>query len=212
MAINFEQKKEQGIDSKKILLLVLAIAFAIILYFLFFKGDSNNTNIIPSTNNNPFVPVNIDFTFLSSSKISNLEEFKGIPVLPGFYSASDKQIEPEKIDYGRENPFKEVTKEEIESAILKLILSLEEEVKLEELKQSIINSTLYNSSQKKDFISAIEAKIEDIQEEIKALEEANKEAMEIIINEETEETIEEELETIIEEESIEEEDSNFKVW
>jgi hypothetical protein len=220
MAINLEQKNnDNSMDTKKILLIVLLIAFAILAYFLFFKDKGgSSTQSMSSATQSSFAPVNIDFEFLSSDKVSNLDPFSGIPVLPGFYTASDKQIEPEKIDYGRENPFEEVTKEEIEAAIYRVIESLEEEKDLGELKQSITNSTLYNTSQKQAFIDAIDAKIELIQEEVEALEEANKDAMEIVLDEQTieeiEEEIEEEVEEVIEESEDEdaEEETNFKVW
>jgi len=192
MAINFEKKQEDTTDVKKIILILFIIVLVVAIYFLFFKKDDNT--IIQNMNNNAFAPINIDFTFISSEEINNLKEFKGIPVLPGFYTASDKQIQPEKIDYGREDPFKEVTKGEIELAIFKLIARLEEEQELEELKQSIVNSTLYNTSQKKVFIKSIEDKIKSLKEE-------KEEGMEIVI-ESPEEQTEEQTEDPL----------NFKVW
>lgn len=192
MAINFEEKKDNKTDIKKIAIAVIVIVLIIIIYFMFFKKE-NNTIQNSST---AFSPISIDYSFLNSEKVANLEEFRGIPVLPGFYIASDKQIQPEEIETGRENPFKQVTKEEVEQAILKVITRLTEEEPLEELKQSIINSSLYNTDQKETFISIIEAKIEEIRE-------INETGIEII-NEEGIEVIE----------NIEEEEnpSSFKVW
>lgn len=208
MAIDFNEKEKKNIDTKKIIILVVVLAIAIVL-FLFFKNKGSNG----SENEDPkklFEPISIDFDFISSEKFNTLESFHGIPVLPGFFEASDKKTQLEKIEAGRENPFKEVSLEEIESAVTKIIEKIDTFEEIEEMRSFIDNFTLYTQKQKANLISKLEVQKKIIEEKLE--EESNPE--EIIMKDNSEEKTPEQTENIETEIIPEKEDSHdyFKEW
>jgi len=194
MAIDFSEKtNKNSINTNKIIIIVVFLVLAVVA-FLFFKNGGFNSGEIKEQPQ-MFQPINIDLDFISSLEFKNLENFRGIPVLPGFFEASETVTQAEKIEYGRQNPFMTVSQEEIELAITKAIQKITTFEEIEEMRNLIQNSTLYTTSQKNSLI----LKLEDQKKVLEHILEQEMEGEEIILIEEenTEGTIE-----LIEEEEI----------
>lgn len=173
MAIEFNEEKNTNISLNKNIILLLVLFLGVIAFLLFKNGTfCSKEEIVSSVE--MFEPINIDFDFITSKEFKELENFKGIPVLPGFFEASDTETPAEKIEVGRENPFKEISLMEIEMAVIKVIEKIEEIDEIEEMRTLIQNSLLYGSAQKELFLQklleqeeylSIEEEEEDIENE-----------------------------------------------
>lgn len=214
MAIEFNEENINNNSPNviKIILVVVAI-IGIIVVFLFL--NKNKQEEIEKTPTRMFPEISINFDFISSGEFRGLQEFDGIPVLPGFYDASNKQIEPENIEIGRSDPFGAVTDEEIKIAVSKVILKINDLKALQDLETSILSSNIYTDEQKSDLQEQIKKKIEEVEKEI----EEGPQGEEIILETppikeeiiEVIEEVEEEINEIIEE--VEEENTNkTKTW
>jgi hypothetical protein len=155
MAIDFNKEKENNNPNlnKIIILVVVLVVFGVC--FFFFKNGGFGSNEENITQGQMYQPINIDFDFIASEEFQGLENFRGIPVLPGFFDASDTKIQAEKIEYGRTNPFKEVSFEEIELAIVKVIQKIMTLEEIEEMKTMIQSSSLYTTAEKNSLFTKI---------------------------------------------------------
>lgn len=154
MAIDFTEK-ENNFDSKKVIILIIVLILGVIL-FIFFKNGAFGSEQEITDSKQMFQPIDIDFNFISSEEFKSLEKFRGIPVLPGFFDASDNKTQAEKIEHGRENPFKAVSSEEIELAVTKVIQKLNTFEELEEMRNIIQNSSLYEPKQKESLLEKLD--------------------------------------------------------
>lgn len=146
MAIDFNPKENNSSNSNKFIIIMVVLIILIVCFF-FFKNKNLNSKevVLPGQ---MYQPINIDFNFISSEEFLQLENFRGIPVLPGFFDASDTQIKEEKIAVGRDNPFKEVSFKEIELAIIKVIQQLMTLEEIGEMRSAIESSSLYTEQEK----------------------------------------------------------------
>jgi len=155
MAIEFTEKENNSFGSNKIIILIIVLILGIVL-FIFFKNGAFGSEQEIVESGQMFQPINIDFNFISSEQFKSLENFRGIPVLPGFFDASDTKTQAEKIEHGRENPFKAVSSEEIELAVTKVIQKINTFEELEEMRNIIQNSSLYESKQKESLLKKLD--------------------------------------------------------
>lgn len=155
MAIDFTEKENNSFGSNKIIILIIVLILGVIL-FIFFKNGAFGSEQEITDSKQMFQPIDIDFNFISSEEFKSLEKFRGIPVLPGFFDASDNKTQAEKIEHGRENPFKAVSSDEIELAVTKVIQKLNTFEELEEMRNIIQNSSLYESKQKKSLLKKLD--------------------------------------------------------
>lgn len=221
MAIDLNEKKEINFSISRVVIIVIIIIFVIAIFLIINKNSGTVSN--GSSSERMFEPINIDFSFITSESFDNLQKFQGIPVLPGFFEASDQTIEIEKIEYGRDNPFSDVSSEEIELAVLKVIQKLDTFNDIEEMRSVITSSSLYTDSQKEIFNTALDEQSEAVEETM--LEENTPVE---IINEQKEQSVENiqngEVEIILDEEQMiedvvneingneEENSDNLKEW
>lgn len=154
MAIDFQNEQKSNPNIAKIIILVVVLVLAVFI-FIFFKNGGFGSDMTEEQNQ-LFEPINIDFELLSSEKFRNLENLTGILVLPGFIDASISKTEAELIEAGRKNPFSEVSMEEIDYAVIKVIEKMETIAELDQMKETIIKSNLYIESEKQTFFNKIE--------------------------------------------------------
>ncbi|MDD4661825.1 MAG: hypothetical protein PHG24_00910 [Candidatus Pacebacteria bacterium] len=203
MAIDFTKNQENKIFSNKFFPLGIILLVGILVFIFFKTGAFSSQNEIVGSEQ-MFQPINIDFEFLNSEEFQSLEKFSGIPVLSGFFSASDTEIDPEVIEPGRDNPFESVSSSEIELAVTKVILKIDTFEGIEEMKLTIENSTLYTAAQKKSLLK----KLDEQNEMLIKLNEPTPEEIETPSNEENTppEVVEEEPE------APQEEIDYYKEW
>ncbi|MDD4333848.1 MAG: hypothetical protein PHS00_01680 [Candidatus Pacebacteria bacterium] len=168
MAIDFRNENNNKIFSSKLLIPAIVLIVGILVFIVFKTGVFSSQNeIIESAQ--MFQPIVIDFDFLKGEEFQALEKFSGIPVLSGFFSASDTEVDPEIIEPGRVNPFEIVSSSEIELAVVKVILRISTIEEIENMKTIINESSLYTSSEKKNLLSKLEEQrktLEVVEEEI----------------------------------------------
>ncbi|HOI59988.1 MAG TPA: hypothetical protein PKU93_01540 [Candidatus Pacearchaeota archaeon] len=169
MAIDFNNKENSKTSPNKIIIVVVVLAVLFVCFFFFKNGGFGSEEVV--SQGQMFQPISIDFDFISSEEFQQLENFRGIPVLPGFFDASDTKTEAEKIASGRNNPFKEVSFEEIELAVVKVIQKLMTFEEIEEMRSTIENSLLYTEKEK----NSLHVKLNEQEEMIKRMLEPDEE-------------------------------------
>ncbi|MDD2548372.1 MAG: hypothetical protein PHO04_02740 [Candidatus Pacebacteria bacterium] len=155
MAIEFNEKRKINVDLSKIIMGATILVLLVIVVMFIKNGASFNLKKEQAVIVEKPETITIDFEFLSAENFKNLEGLKGIPMLPGFFEASDTKIEIEKIEYGRTNPFMQISEREIESAIVRAIQKIKTEQELEEVRIIIQRSSRYTSLQKSLFLQKI---------------------------------------------------------
>jgi len=179
MAIDFRNENSNKIFSSKLLIPAIVLIVGVLVFIVFKAGVFSSQNEVVESGQ-MFQPIVIDFDFLKGEEFQALEKFSGIPVLSGFFSASDTEVAAEVIEPGRVNPFGTVSSSEIEMAVTKIILKLETIEEIENMKISIEESSLYTSSQKKTLLLKIEEQRKIIETPIIEEEEVNVPVEEII--------------------------------
>ncbi|MDD4358470.1 MAG: hypothetical protein PHY30_01485 [Candidatus Pacebacteria bacterium] len=184
MAIEFNQKSNSNFNLNKVIVVIVLLAVLVII-FLFFKNGGFSSEKEEQARTQLFEPINIDFDLITSEDFKNLESFRGIPVLPGFFDASLTVTRAEVIENGRENPFKEVSQDEIDLAITKAIQKITNLEGIDEMAGFIQDSTLYTDFEKKSLL----LKLDDQKKVIEKGSEEEPQGEEIVLDQEDEEAL-----------------------